>query len=105
LNGDYALGAALASKAIGKPVKLVFTRPDDTRFDSPRSPSVQVVKMAFGDAGKVTAMDPCRRGRLADAGHGGPSSCPRGPTRRLRPLLGDTGRTTGTTSAPSGCGP
>jgi isoquinoline 1-oxidoreductase beta subunit len=57
LNGDYAVGAALASKAIGKPVKLVFTRPDDTRFDSPRSPSVQVVKMAFGDGGKVVAMD------------------------------------------------
>jgi CO/xanthine dehydrogenase Mo-binding subunit len=57
LNGDYAVGAALASKAIGKPVKLVFTRPDDTRFDSPRSPSVQVVKMAFGADGKVTAMD------------------------------------------------
>jgi isoquinoline 1-oxidoreductase beta subunit len=58
LNGDYAVGAALASKAIGgKPVKLVFTRPDDSRFDSPRSPSVQVVKMAFGDGGKVIAMD------------------------------------------------
>ena len=58
LNGDYAVGAALASKAIGgKPVKLVFTRPDDSRFDSPRSASVQVVKMAFGDGGKVIAMD------------------------------------------------
>ena len=58
LNGDYAVGAALASKAIGgKPVKLVFTRADDSRFDSPRSPSVQVVKMAWGEAGRVTAMD------------------------------------------------
>ena len=58
LNGDYAVGAALASKAIGgKPVKLVFTRPDDVRFDSPRSASVQVVKMAFGEGGKVIAMD------------------------------------------------
>jgi isoquinoline 1-oxidoreductase beta subunit len=57
LNGDYAVGAALASKAIGKPVKLVFTRPDDTRFDSPRSPSVQVVRMAFGEGGRVTAME------------------------------------------------
>ncbi|THD58138.1 molybdopterin cofactor-binding domain-containing protein [Phenylobacterium sp.] len=58
LNGDYAVGAALASKAIGgKPVKMVCTRPDDTRFDSPRSPSVQVVKMAFGDGGKVIGMD------------------------------------------------
>ena len=58
LNGDYAVGAALASKAIGgKPVKMVMTRADDSRFDSPRAPSVQVVKMAFGEAGRVTAMD------------------------------------------------
>jgi len=57
LNGDYAVPAALASKALGKPVKLVFTREDDTAFDSFRSPSVQVVKMAFGEGGQVTAMD------------------------------------------------
>ena len=58
LNGDYAVGAALASKAIGgKPVKMVCTRPDDVRFDSPRSASTQVVKMAFGEGGKVVAMD------------------------------------------------
>ncbi|MBS0363022.1 MAG: xanthine dehydrogenase family protein molybdopterin-binding subunit [Proteobacteria bacterium] len=57
LNGDYAVGAALASKAVGKPVKLVFTRPDDTRFDSPRSPSVQKLRMAFGEGGRVTAME------------------------------------------------
>jgi isoquinoline 1-oxidoreductase subunit beta len=57
LNGDYAVPAALAAKAVGKPVKMVCTRPDDMRFDSPRSPSVQLVRMAFGDGGKVTAMD------------------------------------------------
>ncbi|MDP1597620.1 xanthine dehydrogenase family protein molybdopterin-binding subunit [Phenylobacterium sp.] len=57
LNGDYAVPAALAAKAIGKPVKMVCTRSDDTLFDSFRSPSVQVVKMAFGEGGKVTAMD------------------------------------------------
>jgi isoquinoline 1-oxidoreductase subunit beta len=57
LNGDYAVPAALAAKAVGKPVKMVCTRPDDMRFDSPRSPSVQVVRMAFGNGGKVTAMD------------------------------------------------
>ncbi len=58
LNGDYAVGAALASKAIGgKAVKMVCTRPDDVRFDSPRSASVQVVKMAFGANGQVKAMD------------------------------------------------
>lgn len=57
LNGDYAVPAALASKAIGKPVKLVFTRADDTLFDSFRSPSTQTVRMAFGEAGRVTAME------------------------------------------------
>ncbi|WP_293460974.1 molybdopterin cofactor-binding domain-containing protein, partial [Phenylobacterium sp.] len=58
LNGDYAVGAALASKALGgKPVKMVLTRADDTRFDSPRSPSVQTLRMAFGEAGRVTAME------------------------------------------------
>ena len=41
LNTDYAVPAALAAKALGKPVKLVLTRPDDTRFDSFRSPSIQ----------------------------------------------------------------
>jgi isoquinoline 1-oxidoreductase beta subunit len=57
LNGDYAVPAALAAKAIGKPVKMVCTRADDMRFDSPRSPSVQHVRMAFGDGGTVTAME------------------------------------------------
>ncbi len=57
LNGDYSVPAALASKAIGKPVKLVFTRPDDVHFDSPRSPSVQRLRMAFGEGGKVLGME------------------------------------------------
>jgi isoquinoline 1-oxidoreductase beta subunit len=56
LDGDYAVPAALAAKAVGKPVKMVCTRPDDMRFDCPRSPSVQVLRMAFGDGGRVTAM-------------------------------------------------
>jgi isoquinoline 1-oxidoreductase beta subunit len=57
LNGDYAVPAALASKALGKPVKLVFTRPDDAQFDSFRSPSIQKVRIAFDAADKVVAMD------------------------------------------------
>ena len=47
LNGDYAVPAALAAKALGKPVKMVLTRPDDMRFDSFRSPSIQTLRMAF----------------------------------------------------------
>jgi CO/xanthine dehydrogenase Mo-binding subunit len=57
LDGDYAVPAALAAKAIGKPVKMVCTRPDDMRFDCPRSPSTQVLRMAWEDGGRVTAMD------------------------------------------------
>jgi len=57
LNGDYSVPAALASKALGKPVKLVFTRPDDVRFDSPRSASVQRLRMAFSEGGKVIGME------------------------------------------------
>jgi len=57
LNGDYAVPAALAAKALGKPVKLVFTRPDDMRFDSFRSPSIQKLRLAFDARGKVAAME------------------------------------------------
>ncbi|MEH6446928.1 MAG: molybdopterin cofactor-binding domain-containing protein, partial [Oceanospirillaceae bacterium] len=41
LAGDYMVPAALTAQALGKPVKLVFTREDDARFDCIRSPSVQ----------------------------------------------------------------
>jgi isoquinoline 1-oxidoreductase subunit beta len=57
LNGDYAVPAALAAKALGKPVKLVLTRPDDIRFDSFRSPSIQKLRLAFDAQRKVTAME------------------------------------------------
>lgn len=57
LNGDYLVPAALAAQALGRPVKLLLTRADDARFDSPRSASVQKLRMAFGDGGAVTAME------------------------------------------------
>jgi len=57
LNTDYAVPAALAAKALGKPVKLVLTRPDDMRFDAFRSPSIQTLRLAFDAHGKVTAME------------------------------------------------
>ncbi|MFQ3218928.1 MAG: isoquinoline 1-oxidoreductase beta subunit [Paraglaciecola sp.] len=41
LAGDYMVPAALTAQALGRPVKLVFTREDDARFDCIRSPSVQ----------------------------------------------------------------
>jgi isoquinoline 1-oxidoreductase subunit beta len=57
LDGDYAVPVALAAKAIGRPVKTIATRSDDMRFDCPRSPSVQQLRMAFGEGGQVTAME------------------------------------------------
>ncbi|AEP29626.1 xanthine dehydrogenase family protein molybdopterin-binding subunit [Brumicola nitratireducens] len=49
LAGDYMIPAALTAQAVGKPVKLVFTREDDTLFDCVRSPSVQQMN-AYWDA-------------------------------------------------------
>lgn len=57
LNGDYAVPAALAAKALGQPVKMVFTREDDVRFDSIRSPSYQRVRMAFDADGQPIGME------------------------------------------------
>src|SRR6185295_17791028 len=57
LNGDYAVPAALAAKALGQPVKLVLTRADDMRFDSFRSPSIQTLRLAFDERHNVTAME------------------------------------------------
>lgn len=56
LFGDCMLPAALASKAIGKPVKVVFTREDDSRIDCVRSPSVQHLRGALDDSGAVQAV-------------------------------------------------
>jgi isoquinoline 1-oxidoreductase subunit beta len=57
LNADYAVPAALAAKALGRPVKLILTRPDDMRFDSFRSPSIQTLRLAFDAQGNVAAME------------------------------------------------
>jgi CO/xanthine dehydrogenase Mo-binding subunit len=57
LNGDYIVPVALAAKALGKPVKMIMTRPDDALFDCFRSPSVQKLRMAFDDGGKVVGME------------------------------------------------
>jgi CO/xanthine dehydrogenase Mo-binding subunit len=57
LNGDYIIPAALAAKALGRPVKMVLTREDDSRFDSVRSPSVQRLRMAFDGGGQIQAME------------------------------------------------
>lgn len=57
LNGDYTIPAALATKALGRPVKMILTREDDVRFDSVRSPSVQRLRMRFDGSGQIQAME------------------------------------------------
>jgi isoquinoline 1-oxidoreductase beta subunit len=57
LFGDYAIPAVLTAKAIGKPVKMVFTREDDSRFDQPRSPSVVSFRAVFDQENKFTGME------------------------------------------------
>lgn len=56
LYGDYTVPAALTAKAINKPVKMVFTRADDARFDCIRSPSVQHFEAALDGSNRLTAM-------------------------------------------------
>jgi isoquinoline 1-oxidoreductase beta subunit len=57
LFGDYAILAALASKSMKRPVKLVCAREDDARMDCFRSPSIQRMRMAFDKKGNITAME------------------------------------------------
>ena len=57
LNGDYTVPAALASQALGRPVKMICTRADDSRFDSFRSPSVQKIRLGWDAQGRMLAME------------------------------------------------
>lgn len=57
LWGDYILPAALTAKAIGQPVKIVFTREDDARFDCIRSPSVCRLHASLDGAGRLTGIE------------------------------------------------
>ncbi|MBC7956683.1 MAG: xanthine dehydrogenase family protein molybdopterin-binding subunit [Cytophagales bacterium] len=53
---DYIIQAAQISKAVGKPVKLVWTREDDMTHDFYRPQSVHHLAAAIGADGKPTAM-------------------------------------------------
>ena len=70
LWGDPMIPAALAAKELGKPVKIVFQREDDSRFDCCRSVSVAQLDASLDADGNVTGIEHAARGRLANAGHG-----------------------------------
>lgn len=57
LFGDSMIPAALAAKALGKPVKLVFPRAEDSRFDCVRSASVAQFDASIDADGKVTGIE------------------------------------------------
>ena len=56
IDVDYVIQAAQISKAVNKPVKLVWTREDDMTHDFYRPQSVHRLAAALGDNGKPTAM-------------------------------------------------
>ncbi|MEO6293457.1 MAG: xanthine dehydrogenase family protein molybdopterin-binding subunit [Burkholderiaceae bacterium] len=53
---DYIIQAAQISKAVGKPVKLVWSREDDMTHDFYRPQAINSMVAALGDDGKPTAM-------------------------------------------------
>ena len=57
LFGDQMIPAALAARALGRPVKLVLNRDQDSRFDCVRSPSVCRFDAALDAAGDVLGID------------------------------------------------
>ena len=57
LFGDYIIPAVLTAKALRKPIKLVFTREDDSRFTQPRSPSVQLFNASLDSENNVTGIE------------------------------------------------
>jgi isoquinoline 1-oxidoreductase beta subunit len=52
---DFAVEAAVLSKKTGKPVKVVWSREDDIKFDAYHSVSAIYMKAALGQDGKPTA--------------------------------------------------
>ena len=52
---DYAVEAAVLSKKTGRPVKVVWSREDDIKFDTYHSVSAMYMKAALGADGKPTA--------------------------------------------------
>lgn len=57
LFGDQMIPAALAARELGRPVKLIFQRADDSRFDCARSASVASFAASFDADSKLTAID------------------------------------------------
>lgn len=57
LFGDQMIPAALAARELGRPVKLIFQRADDSRFDCARSASVVKLDASFDADGGLTGIE------------------------------------------------
>ena len=57
LFGDQMIPAALTARAVGRPVKLIFDRETDSRFDCVRSPSVCTFNASIDSAGNLSGID------------------------------------------------
>ena len=57
LFGDQMIPAALAARSLGRPVKLIFDRAADSRFDCVRSPSVCTFEASFDVDGMLSGVD------------------------------------------------
>jgi isoquinoline 1-oxidoreductase subunit beta len=55
LDVDFIPAAVEASKAVGKPVKLVWTREDDTTHDTYRPPAYDTISAGFDKDGRMSA--------------------------------------------------
>ena len=57
LDGDMAVAAALTAKGAGRPVKLIYSRPDDITMDFGRPLTYQRLKVGLGADGKPVAWE------------------------------------------------
>jgi isoquinoline 1-oxidoreductase beta subunit len=76
LEHDYAVEAALASKAINAPVQIMWTREDDMRFSTYRPPSVHRLSAVLDPRGAPLAfshrlISPTISGQKGQPGEGG----------------------------------
>jgi isoquinoline 1-oxidoreductase beta subunit len=52
---DFVVEAVMLSKALGKPVKVVWTRDDDIKYDAFRAPASHRIQAGLDDKGRMTA--------------------------------------------------
>jgi len=57
LFGDQMIPAALAARELGRPVKMILQREEDSRFDCVRSPTVCQFDASFDADGQLTAIE------------------------------------------------